>query len=114
MLNERGHEVPDSTPMTLPIGFTPPPTMVEMIRMYIRRELSQAAAQHTEAETFEEAEDFDVEDDPVDPSTPYEAVFDPPPPSPAVDAPQAQAASPAASGPAVPPSSPEVSSPKPP
>jgi len=30
------------------------------------------------AETFEESEDFDVDDDIPDPTTPYEADFDPP------------------------------------
>lgn len=114
MLNERGHEVPDPTPMAVPIGFKPPPTMVELIRMHIRREMS-AVAQNQGAETFEESEDFDVEDDPVDPHTPFEAVFDPPPPDLPSQAAAAASPAPAAgSSSSTPPSSPEASSPNPP
>jgi hypothetical protein len=44
----------------------------------IRQEVSRAAEELGD-ETFEEADDFDIEDDPVDPRTPYEAVFNPRP-----------------------------------
>lgn len=61
--DERGHEVLDTTPIERPVGWTRPPTMQEMIQRYVREEVSRAAAQAGE-ESFEEAEDFDVDDDP--------------------------------------------------
>lgn len=108
MLNDKGHEVPDPTPVALPVGFRPPPTMVELIRMHVRRELSQAAVADG-AESFEEADDFDIEDDRLDPSTPYEELFEPQvfepfvPPEQALPADQAVAPPTGASVPAKPP-----------
>lgn len=74
-----GKEYPDGVPMQPPVGYRAEPTISELIKMFVRRELSQVADQH-EFDSFEEAEDFDIEDDPVDPLTPYERVFDPPKP----------------------------------
>jgi len=62
MLNEKGHEVLDSTPIARTVGFERPPSMQELIQRYVRTELSRQAAQ-AGAETFEEADDFDVDDD---------------------------------------------------
>lgn len=60
-LNEKGDEVPDPRPVALPLGYShPEPLEVRMARM-IRQELSQEAARRG-AETFEEANDFDVND----------------------------------------------------
>lgn len=72
------YEYPDPVPMQPPVGYQPEPSITELIRMFVRRELSQQVAD--EYDTFEEAEDFDIEDDPADPLTPYEKVFDPPKP----------------------------------
>lgn len=69
------HETPDPTPVAIPVGFRPPPSMQEMIAMYVRRELSQAAGRNDQ-ETFEEADDFDIPDEPPDPSSPWELDFD--------------------------------------
>lgn len=70
IFNEKGHQVPDPTPVEVPVAFRRPPTMDEMIRAHIRREMSlQAQAQGLE--TFEEADDFDVDEDP-DPVSEYE------------------------------------------
>lgn len=55
-------EVIDPTPVELPIGFKKPPTMQEMIKMYIRQGLSQMANEQG-METFEEANDFDTGED---------------------------------------------------
>jgi hypothetical protein len=74
-LNEEGHEVLSSKPMSLPSGMKRPETTAETIQRLVRGELSRVAARQG-AETFEEADDFDVGDD-LDPSTPYEMVFDP-------------------------------------
>lgn len=74
-----GKEYGDPVPMAPPVGMSRPLTLAEQIRSMVRRELSDAA--HSQGfETFEEADDFDIDDDPLDPHTPYEAVFDPPPP----------------------------------
>lgn len=77
ILDENGHEVGDPIPVAPPVGLTRRPTMAEQIQTMIRREMSNRA-QAEGFETFDEAEDFDIDDDPLDPRTPYEAVFDPP------------------------------------
>lgn len=83
MLDEHGRELLDGTPIDPPIGYVKVPSMVEIIRQQVRLHLSQAAEEHG-LESFDEAEDFDVDDDIPDPQTPYEAVFDPPPPPPSL------------------------------
>lgn len=62
LLNERGHEVPDDTPVAMPVGFRKPESLQDQIRRLVRNELS-ARAMDQGLETFEEADDFDVEDD---------------------------------------------------
>lgn len=75
-LNDRGQEVVDSTPLEAPLRVSVPSSSTQSIRAIVQREMSRLA-ELDEMETFEEADDFDIEDDPVDPRTPYEAVFDP-------------------------------------
>lgn len=75
-LNVRGHEVPDPTVMEPPLGYVAQPDLMEMMRRMITTHLSNVAAE-MEAETFEEADDFDIDDDPVDYTSPYEMYFDP-------------------------------------
>lgn len=74
-LDEEGREIPDPTPIELPLGMKRPETLAEQVQRLVRNQVSQYAAIHGH-ETFEEAEDFDIEDD-LDPSTPYELEFDP-------------------------------------
>lgn len=74
-LNERGHEVPDPTPVAMPLGLSRPEPIHVMIQRLVRTELSQQAQQQ-DMETWEEADDFDIEDDELDPLTPYEAFFE--------------------------------------
>lgn len=81
-LNVRGHEVPDPTVLEPPLGYIQQPDLMEMTRRMIRHEISRAA-QDLEMETFDEADDFDIEDDPVDYTSPYEEFFDPPAGAPA-------------------------------
>lgn len=78
LLSEDGRlEYPDPVPMAAPVDLRPAPSgMRKLVQDLIRQELSQFA-DSMEMETFEEADDFDIEDDPPDPLTPYEAVFDP-------------------------------------
>ena len=71
-----GLEIVDSRPMAPPVGYKKQPSMVDHIRELIRSEKLRLAAEEAGHESFEEADDFDVGDD-YDPSTPYEADFDP-------------------------------------
>lgn len=80
-LNLLGQEVPDPTIIDPPLGYIQQPDLMELMRRMIRSEFSQVVA-NTEFETFEEADDFEVDDDPVDYSSPYEEYFDPAPGAP--------------------------------
>lgn len=68
-------EMPDTVPMEIPAGFRKPETMEEIVQRLVRRQVSEAADARGD-ETFEESEDFEI-DDMFDPSSPYEEVFDP-------------------------------------
>lgn len=74
-LNSRGHEVNDPQPMALPPGVAKPETLAETIRRLVRNEIS-ARASDLGHETFEEADDFDVEDDYADPQSQWELNYD--------------------------------------
>lgn len=74
---DRHYEHPDPTPMAVPAGFKRPLTLAEQVRRLVRSERFQQEMERQGFETFEEADDFDIEDDPVDPSTPFEPFFDP-------------------------------------
>jgi len=75
-LNKKGQEVPDPVPMAPPIGYKKEPSMTERIRAMVRSEHVRLAAMKAGAETFEEADDFEIGDD-YDPTSPFEEVFDP-------------------------------------
>lgn len=76
LLTELGYEKPDPTPMEPPIGYNKQPTMMERVREMIRNEVSMRA-RNMEAESFEEADDFDTGEDDIDPYSPYEEGFEP-------------------------------------
>ena len=59
-LNEKGQEVLDPTPVVLDVGPRPLP-LVDRIKRAVKHELSEMA-QNTGYESFEEANDFDIED----------------------------------------------------
>lgn len=61
---EDGREIVSSVPMAPPIGYNKQPTMIEHIRNMVRSEHLRRAAEEAGVETFEESDDFDVEDDP--------------------------------------------------
>lgn len=65
-----GREIPDTTPVAIPAGWERPLSLHEQIKRFIRTELSSQAELQGE-ESFEEAEDFDVDEEP-DPVSPYE------------------------------------------
>lgn len=79
--NSKGEEIPDPTPVELPVGFTRPKTLQETMRDLLRNEEVRRALDKHDMETFEEADDFDIPDDAKDPrfpdDSPYEQDFDP-------------------------------------
>lgn len=75
-IDDLGREIPDPRPMQPPIGYKKQPSMFELIREATAREVALYAS-NREPESFEEAEDFDVDDD-YDPHSPWENEFDPP------------------------------------
>lgn len=77
IVNEKGQEVPDPTPMAPPVGYVKQQSLAEQIREMVRSEKLRLEVEQQGLETFEEADDFDVGDD-YDPSSPYENEFDPP------------------------------------
>lgn len=87
-LNVRGHEVPDPTVVEPPLGYIQQPDIMEQMRRMVRAEMSRVA-EAAEMETFDEADDFDIDEDPVDYTTPYEIFFDP-----AADSPRGPVAEP--------------------
>lgn len=76
-LDEHGHEVPDPSPLEIPSGFKRPDTLADQVARLVRSHRLAEAAAAAGAETFEESEDFEIDDDMFDPSSPYEEVFDP-------------------------------------
>lgn len=70
----RGFEYPSNVPRSF--SYAPrPPSEIERIRALIRSERLAAEAAAAGAETWEEADDFDIGDD-FDPESPYEEVFE--------------------------------------
>lgn len=75
-LNERGQEVLDPTPLAIPAGFVKPESLEAKMARAIR--VASLQAQSQGFETVEEADDFDIPDDPDTlPDSPWETVFDP-------------------------------------
>lgn len=74
-LDSDGREIPDPNQMEMPLGMKRPETLAEQVQRLVRTSISAHAAMHG-AETFEEAEDLEVDED-FDPYTPYEVEFDP-------------------------------------
>lgn len=72
-----GKEYPDPVPLSADIGYEPPPDLMTMIRTMVHSEAAKHVLQQAGIETIDEADDFEIEDDPLDPLTPYEAVFMP-------------------------------------
>lgn len=64
-------EFPDGTPVEVPLRFSRPPTLEERMKMFIRSQRMQEVAQAAGMESFQEADDFEI-DDPDEALTPYE------------------------------------------
>lgn len=70
--DSRGREIPDPRPLELSPGAVKPESIQSMIQRLVRLQLSQHAVAQGE-ESFEEANDFDIEDEDFDdPLTKYE------------------------------------------
>jgi hypothetical protein len=74
-LTDDGLELPDPTPVAIPVHLRVPESMDSRIARIVSHSLSKAA-QEQGFETFEEADDFDIDDDPIDPETPWEKDHD--------------------------------------
>lgn len=70
-LDKDGYEKPDPVPIAPPLGHTPTPPIEDLIRQMITSHMLRAEAEAAGLETFEEANDFDVDDD-TEPYSPYE------------------------------------------
>lgn len=82
-LDKRGHELPDPEPMAPPIGYQPGPDLMEIIRSMVKRASEELASEGSDNDTFEEANDFEIEDeDYYDPRSGYEIDIEGEPPEP--------------------------------
>lgn len=71
-----GSELPDSTPVELPVGFYHPETIQQTIRRLVTDPAIRAEMASSGIETFDEADDFDIPEDDM-PQSPHEENFDP-------------------------------------
>lgn len=79
-LTDDGLEKLDPTPVEIPLDYDRPQSLEERIsRMMSQYHRQMQYLKNEEMETPEEADDFDIDDDPVDPVTPYEEHFMPRP-----------------------------------
>lgn len=69
--DEDGKEIVDAKPVAIPAGFRRPETLAEQVRRLVRMEQME----DTGEETWEDANDFDVDDD-FDPRSPWETIYD--------------------------------------
>lgn len=60
--DQAGRELPDPRPLEVPAGYKKPESLTEKIRRMVRTDVSEWASQRG-AETFEEANDFEIEED---------------------------------------------------
>ena len=68
----RGAVLCDPTPIAIPTKFKRTESLDEKIARMVRSEDFRNALKARDIESFEEADDFDVDDDTFDPTTPYE------------------------------------------
>ena len=77
VLTPEGREKLSPTPVAPPVGYVRQPSLAETIRNMVRSERLAQEAAAAGYETFEEADDFEVDDD-FDPGHPFEAEFETP------------------------------------
>lgn len=77
-LGAYGREELDTTPVAVPAGFKRPETLQEQIKRLIQQPgIGKALSGNDDAEDFDEANDFDVPDDPTEPVSEHEEFWDP-------------------------------------
>lgn len=69
-----GLEVPDPTPISVPLT-SRPLTLAEQIARFTRDETRQHILMRSGMDTFDEADDFEIDSDEVDKAAPYEVEF---------------------------------------
>lgn len=77
-LDVEGREIPDPDPVAIPTGTRRVDNITRRIREVLQGERLRQEALAAGKETFAEADDFEVGDDPPDPHTVYEEIFEPP------------------------------------
>lgn len=78
-LDALGRELPDPSSLAPPIGFVRQPPLHELIRQMVRSEALRQEAAAYDFGSFEDEDDFDVDDE-YDPTSPWENEFEPPNP----------------------------------
>lgn len=75
-----GREIPDPVPIAPPVGWFKQPSMFDQVRQMVRSEQLRMYAEAQGNETFEDASDFEVEDE-MFPTSQFEDAddFEPPP-----------------------------------
>lgn len=68
--NEKHQEIPDPTPVEMPLGYERPESLESMIARMIQT-VNVRAAKSGQVETFEESDDFETDDEP-DLKSPYQ------------------------------------------
>lgn len=76
-LSPEGRESLDPTPVAIPVGFKRPPSLEEQIKRLVADRDIQRSLSEAGVETFEEANDFEIPDDPPDPAALDEEWWDP-------------------------------------
>lgn len=56
-------EIPDPVPVALPVGAERPPTIQEMLKLYLANDRVQQELADEDFETFEEADDFEPDEE---------------------------------------------------
>lgn len=74
-LTPDGSELPDSRPVEVPIGFERPESIQDLIRRLVRDPAIREDLTSSDAESFDEADDFEIDDGM--PVSPHEDNFDP-------------------------------------
>lgn len=77
MEKKKGYEYLDPVPKSASLGFKKPPTLQEMIKQMVQSENWRRAMDQQGMETFEEAEDFEVDDEELPIKSPWELQYDP-------------------------------------
>lgn len=75
--DKQGREILDPTPVEMPVGMKRPESLQQMIQRLVRAQISQAAVDDGH-ESFEEANDFDIDEDDDLPLTVYEQMGEEP------------------------------------